>query len=453
MKVIKLFMILSVPAVILSFSMLPLYAATPSPPVGQTQTVEPPVNQNRQIPGGQTGDDTVSQADGIGADIFGTRGGRYHPFIVLQQVYTDNFFATNTDTRDEFITTVSPGIWLAFPANRERLLDIDTTKTASGGLKLSRIKPETNRRYQTYFLYSPEFVFYADHSQHDHINHRAEGLFQYNFNAGISLDVIDIYRDREEIAGNGLTDRLYRHQDNLFDVIVSYLTPSGKLRLQLDYSNYDLSYDDEPVQYRDRNDNSFGASVFYQFWPKTSLFLEYDHADIKFDSGTINDNSENRYFGGVTWEMTAKSKGTLKLGFIEKDFDSPAVADQDGFSLELQTQHNITAKQAIQANGYRRFHESDLVGASSFLSTGIDISFLQRFTEKWSGTFNLFYERNEYSGVTRDDDFYGISPAIRFKPKRWLFFDLGYYYFRNNSDNLTFDYEAQQILFRVTAAI
>ena len=437
---------LIVAAVFFFVPLLNGFAANPAPPIGQSK------KDAQQVPGGQT---RVEQApeQGIGADIFGDKGGRYHPFLVVQEIYTDNLYATSTNTKDDFITTVAPGIWLAFPANREKLLSIDTTTTSPGGLKLSRIKPEAVRRYQSYFLYSPEFVLYADNSNHDHVNHRAEGLFQYNFNSGLSFDIIDIFNDKEEVAGNGVIDTLYRHQDNLLDFITTYQTRSGKLKLQLSYSNYFLDYKDSVVEYRSRMDNSFGASVFYRFWPKTSLFLEYDYSDIEFDSGTTNDNVENRYYGGVTWDMTAKTRGTLKLGFIDKDFDAPSVSDQDGFSVELQTQHNLTAKRALQVNGYRKFHESDLASASSFLSTGIDIGLLQRFSEKWSGSLNGFYERNEYNGINRDDDFFGIGPALRFKPKKWLYFDLFYYYYRNDSNISTYDYDANQIMLRGTLTL
>ncbi|MCD4718875.1 MAG: outer membrane beta-barrel protein [Desulfobacula sp.] len=405
----------------------------------------PPVGQSKSIP--------VTDEQGISADIFGQKGGRFHPFLLFEAIYTDNLFATNSNTKDDFITTIAPGIWLAFPANREKLLAIDTTTTSPGGLNLSRIKPEATRRYQSYFLYSPEFVLYSDYSTHDHVNHRAEGLLQYNFNSGLSFDLIDIFHDREEIAGNGITNTLYRHQDNLLDFITTYDAPSGKFKLQATYSNYDIDYKDDVINYRDRNDNSFGISAFYKFWPKTSLFVEYNYSDIDFDAGATNDSVENRYYAGVNWDITAKTRGTLKLGYIDKDFDLSTAEDQDNFSLELQTQHNLTPKRALQINGYRKFHESDLVNASSFLSTGIDIGLMQRFTEKWSGTLNAFYEQNKYNGFDRDDDLYGFGPAIRFEPKKWLIFDLGYQYHHNNSNITFYDYKIHQIFLRISLSM
>ncbi len=426
-------------------------------PVGQSAPDDQsiPVGQSKvdSIPIGQSENQAATEGSIPAEDLFGSRAGRFHPFLLLQGIYTDNLFDTDSNTKDDFITTAAPGIWLAFPANREKLLTIDTTTTSPGGLQLSRIKPEATRRYQTYLMYSPEFVHYFSYSRHDHVDHKAEGLFQYNFDSGISFDVIDLFNHKEEIAGNGVIDTLYRHQDNLFDFITTYETPSGKLKLKFDYSNYDLNYRETIVSYRDRNDNSFGLSLFYKFWPKTSLFGEYNYSKIDFDHGTTDDSVENRYYGGVNWDITAKTRGRLKLGYITKDFDSEGVKDQDGFSIELQAQHNLTSKLGLQANAYRKFNESDMANASSFLSTGIDLSLIERFSAKWSGTLDASYERDEYNGVDRNDDLYSFGPAVRFKPKRYLFFDLGAHYYYNNSDINIFDYKAYEIFLRITLSM
>lgn len=429
------------------FSMGFVYA-NETPPVGQSKSGPEP------IPEGQSKEDAITpKSTGIGPEIFGTQGGNFHPFLIFQEVYGDNLFATHSNQASDFTTTISPGFWLAFPANREKLLSIDTQTTSPGGLRLSRIKPEATRQYQSYFLYSPEFLLYSDHSSLDHLNHRAEGLLQYNFNSGLSFDIIDLFHDREDIAGNGIANRLYRYQDNLLDLIVVYAPPSGKFKLEANYSNYTIDYKDIEAAFRNRMDNSFGISAFYQFWPRTSVFLEYDFSDIDFDHGVSTDSIENRYYAGINWDMTANTRGTLKIGYIQKDFDAPNLEDQQGFSIELQTQHNLSPKRGLQINAFRKFNESDFSSAAAFLSTGIEVSLLQRFTEKWSGTFDLSFEKNEYTGFDRSDKLFGLGPAIRFEPRKWMIFDLGYHYYLNNSNITLFDYDANQIFFRATLSL
>ncbi len=433
-----LFIILSV-FFILDFS----YAAE-TPPLGQSA-------ESSSIPVGQSEGTKVSDEKGIGADIFGQEGGIFHPFLVVEERWTDNLFITESNTKSSFVTTVAPGIWLAVPANREKLLSINTNTTSPGGLQLSRVKPEATRKYQAYALYSPELVLYSEYSDHDHWNHNLEASFQYNLNNGLSFDLIDIFNDREDISGNGFTDTLYRYQDNLVDFITTY-EPSEKLKLRFDYSNYMLDYDEIINVYRDRTDNTFSVYAFYKFWAKTSLFVQYAYADIDFDTD-IRDSVENAYYAGVNWEVTAKTRGSFKLGYMDKDFDSPNITDQDGFSFELQTQHNLTPKRGLQVNAFRKFHESDTALASSYYATGINVGLRQKFTEKWSSTLVAAYERDDYNGIDREDDYFSIGPAVRYEPRKWLIVDFGYYWNLKDSNIDFYDYTSNELFLRASISM
>ena len=416
-----------------------------TPPIGQSKEVS-------AVPMGQSKGKLVSEEKGIGADIFGKKGGIFHPFLVVEERWTDNLFITKSNKKDDFITTIAPGLWLAIPANKEKLLSINTNTTSAGGLQLNRVKPEATRRYQAYARYSPEIVLYANHSNHDHFNHNAEALFQYNLNMGLSFDIIDVFNDRDDISGDGFTDTLYRYQDNLLNLISTY-EPSEKLKLRFDYFNYILDYDESINDYRNRMDNFFALYAFYKFWPKTSLFLQYSYADIEFDTVSINDSIENRYYAGINWEITAKTRGRFKLGYVDKDFDNSGVTDQDGFSFELQTEHNLTPKRAIQVSAFRKFQESDTLGASSFYATGINLGARQKFTEKWSATLVASLERDEYNGIDREDDYFSIGPAVRYEPRKWLIFDLAWYLNMNDSNISFYDYTSNEIVLITTISM
>ncbi len=400
-------------------------------PVGQTDA--PPLGQEEE---------TITAQD-----AFGEEGGNFHPFLMFEALYTDNLFYTSTNTKSDLVLTLAPGIWLAFPANKEKLLDIGTSSTSPGGLLVSRVKPEANRRYQTYFAYSPQFIFYKDYSEHDHVNHRLEGLFQYNFASGLSIDLIDQYNIREEINDSGTNDLLYKYVDNILSLITTY-EPSEKFKFRFDYSNYTLEYDELFNAYRDRVDNTFAFYLFYKIKPKTSIFGQYEFADIDFDLPGGMDSQENRYYGGLAWEMTAKTQGQFKVGWIDKDFEDPAFEDDSVLSLELQLQHSISGNKSLTLTGYRRFNESTLVTASHFSVTGINAGYLHRFNTKWSGSLTAGYSQEIYEGIDRDDDVFRFSPALRFKPKNWLFFDMGYQFVDRDSSIPAYDFTANILYFR-----
>jgi outer membrane cobalamin receptor len=140
---------------------------------------------------------------------------------------------------------------------------------------------------------------------------------------------------------------------------------------------------------------------------------------------------------------------------MEKDFK---YGDENSdFSLELQMLHNFNPKRSMEITGFRRYHEAIMTNSHAFLTTGINVTLLQRFTEKWSGSLKGAYAYDEYYGqITynnqtdeRSDDFFSISPALRFNPRDWLIFDLGYMYRQRNSNFEPFEYKTNIAFFDV----
>jgi len=98
---------------------------------------------------------------------------------------------------------------------------------------------------------------------------------------------------------------------------------------------------------------------------KTSVFLEYDFADINYDSSN-KDSHEHRYFAGLRWEMTGKSSGKIKGGFGKKKTDSSPMIDTDvevsdisenNWLAAIQLDHNFTSKTNLTLHAYRRYDE------------------------------------------------------------------------------------------------
>jgi hypothetical protein len=402
-------------------------------------------------------EDTITPLGGqVGADVLETQGGYFHPYLLVDERWTDNLYYTNSNKEEEFVTSINPGMWVAFPANRERLMELSTATASPGGLKLSRRTPQTIRKFQSYLSYGPTFEYFANNSEYNGTTHQLDGLLQYKMDSGISFDVMDQFNDNYEANEYGTIERLDEYRDNLFGAML-YTEREEKLNFRVDYSNYNLSFDDSVNDYRDRIDNSYAFYVFYRAWPKSSVFLEYDFADITYDTNSASDSKENRYYLGYKWDVTAKTSGSIKLGYMEKDFDNSDDYDDGDISVEVQTEHTLSPKRTLKFSAYRLYNESTMLQSPAYLTTGVTAAWLQRFTEKWSGTLSCEYAFDDYNGLisigsvsdNRKDVFFSVSPAIRFQPRDWLYFDLGYM-FRNRDSNFeSLDYSTNMAFFNV----
>ncbi len=392
------------------------------------------------------------------SEMLGTREGHIHPFLSVAEYFTDNFFNTNNE-ESELYTVITPGIWLALPATRQQMLQVATRNTAPGGLEVSRFRTVSDRRFQGYALYRANIEEHSRFSSENNVYQRAEGLLQGNLRGGLSLEVIDIFQKDHDPLGTGTSRTLDEFDSNLLNALVSYQV-GPRLRLRADYSFYTLSYSSQQNAFRERDDNSGSLYAFYMVGAKTSAFLEYDYIDINYRKETLQDSTEQHYFVGADWRITAKSRGRIKAGLGVKDFSGNAETRND-FIAEAQFDHRFTPKTSVSLRAFRRTNETDVADSQSMLTHRIEARYLQRLTARIMGSANFYFWRNSYKGQTtiggltgqREDDYYSAGVAFGYAFRRWLNMNLGYSYVRRDSNFDQYDYRTNYVFLSATAAL
>ena len=392
--------------------------------------------------------------------IFGTKGGYIHPFLSVTEFFTDNVLYNRDNKKSDFATVLSPGVWLTFPHVKEKLLRIDTANISPGGFSLSRYKPESFRRYQTYFFYNADIELYAKESSLNSVSHKAEGLFQYNLRGGLSFELVDQFLASHDILGTGLSTQLDKYRTNLANFITKY-EAGDRLQFRLDYSNYLVDYTASRNNFRDRNDNAISFYVFYKFRPKTSLFYEYEFVDISYRDNVLSDSTEHHHFGGIQWDITAKSKGSIKAGYGIKDFSGSGIQNNRDFIMEAQVDHKLTAKTSLILKASRKTNETNISATDYMLSDTLEANYLQKLTGKISANLLLAYTHDVYHGdVTLrgdtkrlTDNYYTGALAFQYKFKEWLEMDAGYVLNWRNSSFSELDYTNNKLFLRVTGSL
>src|SRR4030042_1111632 len=396
----------------------------------------------------------------LSGDVFGRRGGYLHPFLSISEYYTDNVVNAKGEKKSDFITVISPGVWLTIPRIYEKLLSVDTSSIAPGGFSLSRSTTGSFRRYQTYLFYGADIERFSKYSSENVTSHKLEGLFQYNLRGGLSIELVDQYLASHAIRGTGISSELDKYKTNLANLILTY-DALEKIKFRIDYSNFLVNYDASRNDYRDRDDNAFSGYIFYKFQPKTSVFIEYDFIDINYDESALFDSKEYHYFGGLQWDMTAKSKGSVKAGYGVKNFSVSSIGDAKDFILEAQIDHQFTPKTSVKVKASRKTNETNISTTDFILSNNIEVQYLQRLTGKITGDVNFSYTNDSYKGnltfggetKERKDDTFRGAFALRYKFTEWLQLDTGYIYTKRGSNFSDFDYTSNIVFIRIAGSL
>lgn len=387
----------------------------------------------------------------MGGELFGGRAGYFHPFISLTETYTDNLFNVPSDEEDDFITVFSPGIWGAFPAHNRQPLLVTTLNSAPGGLAVTRFPLGTQRRLQAYGLYRAAITRHDEFPEEDNTYQRAEGLLNLNFRGGLSLELLDIYEVEQDPYSTGISRELEEFTSNLVQFLANYRI-SSKTRVRTDFSRYSLDFDSDRNAFREREDDLLSLYGFYRAFPKSSLLLQYEFIDIDYDREVLSDSQEQRLQTGLVWEVTTRTRGTVKFGYAWRAVDEGD--DRDEFVGEIRLDQQFTPKTAAYLLFTRRIEETDIPETQDVLSHRAQVGYRQLLMPRLTGTADLYYYQDNYrGGADRDDDYYGVRLGLGYLFRRWLTFGLGYNRLERDSSAADFDYTKNTLYLTITASL
>lgn len=387
-----------------------------------------------------------------------------HGAVSLTGIYTDNALSTNSNKTSGYGTILTPEIWILLPRVDQRPLVIeDSSARSADGLLVSRLRPEVSRRYYVYFLSKADIpVFSKNIPSANNIAYDAEGRFIYNVRDNLSFDFIDQFNRSFETRATSVSvapGGLDRYDSNLVNAMVHYNITS-KINLRFDYSNFMIFFDDPAGEFRNRVDNAFSGYLFYKVRPKTSIFLEGSFTDIGYKNGHQLDSREYLLTGGLQWNMTAKSVGSIKVGYGLKDFDNVNNKSRN-LVLEVQVRHRLSPKRSITLTGFRKTEESDLSTALFVLSSGMKIDYLHLLSAKLSGSANFAYTNDKYNGTPTsgdsqtqlEDNMYQAGVGLQYKFNKWLKSDVGYTFMLRDSNVSQFNYTSNTVFLRITGSL
>ena len=416
------------------------------------ETPSAPASPAGEVPLGQPmGTEQVS------SDIFEKKGGNIHPFIAVTEYWTDNAFSTHTDKKSDFTTVLSPGVYLALPGMKERINPIETLNLTPGGVALTRFNVQYPRRFQSYLYYRADIERYLDSHSLNYTSHTVEGVLQYNMRGGLSLEFADQFLKSRTQRGTGFSFELDKFYGNLFSASAKYEI-SDKTLVRVDYSNYYLNFIAAENDFRDRDDNTVSAYLFYKLWPKTAIFGEYDYVDISYNKNVLPDSKEHHLFAGVKWDITDKTKGSAKAGYGIKDFSNSSTGSHNDIYVELQLDHKFSPKTNILLRASRKTEETDISQAGFIIANTIGATYLHRFTTKITGSLDLSYTNEKYkgevtfAGITKElvDQFWRAGVAVQYEYKDWLKFNTGYVFSDRISNISALSYTNNMIYLRAS---
>ena len=353
----------------------------------------------------------------------------FTPFIGLGVGHDTNVRLSNTNEKSSNLYVVSPGF------------KVDARSA--------------NAVFQ--FSEQSQFGRYTSSSDDNYLDHAARAQVDMAFSGRSFLRLgFDYIRGHDP---RGSTDRGISTTPDKYslrspNVTYAYGAPGAQGRVELYASDTHKKYLNNrgTTAFSDRDTTEYGGAFYWRVMPKTYVLAEVRETNISYEqSASPFSGDEHRVFAGVTWEATAATTGTLKVGQLRKKFDR-------GFPSKTSTSWEglITwaPRTYSQFDFYTARSTNESTGLGSFILTDI---YGVTWTHAWSSVVstgvNARYQRDDYQGFNRKDDTKSLGFRVGYKFRRWLTLGAEYTYTNRDSNIPGLDYDKNLYLLTATASM
>jgi hypothetical protein len=407
--------------------------------------------------------------------------------ITVQEEYNNNIDLTATHKRDDYITTISPG------------LRFSTLPKSPVTGEFRRV-PTAEDKFGIDLDFRAGFVIYAKEEDNNYISLNGALNAWYAFTQNFTFRVRDYLIRSDEtretdysataLPGQDLlsrTNRRVTYYRNVFEPSLEYRF-SRENFFAVNYRNnvYEIKsriYEDSMENYVNprltywfnvRNGVSFEYGLIlgdfqrspdlighmgmgcytYRFNPKTSIFGEYTQLWRDFDSPSI-DYLVYRPSIGIEHAFTSTLSGRAQLGYFWQDPEKGSTTNGFSYDVSLTQRAERTTYTASFQGGYTEdYFTAENLGFNKYHRAigSITHQLLQKMTVGLFGS----YEWAKYSGSVIEgkkpiDQIWAIGGNASYQILRWLTVSLDASHRENHSNISDRDYSEYRGIFRITA--
>lgn len=393
--------------------------------------------------------------------VFGYRNGYLHASLGAIGEWTDNLYNTETEKEKNFLTKISPSVWLTWPRRNRRPLQVAADNTAVGGLQYSQSEYDMHNKFGVYLAGKMDLMTYSANSELNHTESAVQGQAVYKPDERLTLKLMDNYSRSQDIfnitEATAENDRIY--DTNVFKAGFDWRV-TDKVSARAGYTNHALAYDLDVNNFMNRSDDGFDGALTYEYSPKTKFFVELSSLKVAYDENDMPDNTNTFLQAGMNWQATVKTAFMVKAGYQMVDYDedwnahgNTTIADtlndgEDSSHFEAQATWQANRKNEFLLNSKYNIEQSDSRYALNKTVWASRLAYGYRFTGRIRGALNFIYEDSDYTqfdGRSRLDERWNFSPSLDFALKKWLSFALYYSFDKKDSNFDELDYETNTL--------
>jgi hypothetical protein len=343
-------------------------------------------------------------------------------FLSLTETFSDNARFTSAGTKEsDTLTTITPGVRLRLPF-QAHLAEAELY----GVMNYYKTNKDLN-------------------VNDSHIGLSAD----FKVTDPFKLRIADTFDNGHESLSSSPTGSQEVFRTNVLAASAAYQFTEN-FKALVDYGMSTWRFD--TAKFRDRDENGLAGTVSYKVLPKTWLFMEYGGRNIAYSDKTLDlDSTVSTLQAGMIWDISSRSKGSIKAGLARKNLTSSAKTDGTVKVGSVDVRHDFTKDTTVVLTAARSLNEPNIQGMNYFISTGGYADLTQRFLQKWAVMIRGAAVQDNYSIRTDRTTLGGIG--FKHRTKDWLEFAVDYNWRSRHSDDPGYNYTEHSAIIKVSASM
>lgn len=311
-------------------------------------------------------------------------------------------------------------------------------------------------RYTLHYAgnYTHYFSSNSDDFNHHFLNASGDNYFSSRSKVGWDVGYIDRTdpRGSTSVATSNTPNRWTAPTAR---AVYTYGAKEAQGRLELEGSYISKKYQNNLVSTAVLNNDLAAASgrFFYRVMPRTSMVFELRQSHATYGNNPGYSNSESRAYVGVTWEATAKTTGSFKVGSAQKSFsDRGTYGKPSGTSWEGNVRWSPQTYSTFDVVSSRGF--ADATGSGNYLlNTGNSVTWNHQWRSNLSTRATLGTLKTDFVGAGRTDNTDNAGIGLFYEVGRNWRAGAEWAYTKRKSNQAAFEYTRNTTFFSLQGTL
>lgn len=341
------------------------------------------------------------------------------PLLTVRERYDDNLRAAEWNTESSFVTTVAPSLELGAKGRK-----------AAFALTFA----------------APSYVYHSSHED-DHTDTHVTSMVDLTFDSRNRLGVDAGYHRIEDTTSTVQSIENDRWEASNIGAIYGYGAETARGQVQAGFRYDQIRFLNDLAlpgggilnADRDRDVTAAFGTLFVAVAPKTKALLEARHTTYDYTSNVSLNSTNVAVLAGMSWEATAITRGTVKVGRETKSFERAGVGDKSNTMWEAAVDWSPRTYSTFTLTSYSRLDEGTN-GAYAIESRSLNLNWKHQWLQRLRSQVSVGTTQQDYlgaplaSGAERADDVLAVGAGLTYAMRRWLDAGVSYSFLQGDSN-------------------